>query len=126
MEEAPLLPEEFGSSRPWQLLLLSAKTDSALKSATVNLTNYLKQHPDLNLADVAYTLQSGRQAFDYRQTVVCRDIAEAIAKLENPKSVSSSEGIRKPLLLLCSPDLVPTMSTWLKNFIKLKPYFKNK
>ena len=37
--------------------MLSAKTSSALETATVNLTNHLKQHPDTNLADVAYTLK---------------------------------------------------------------------
>ncbi|WP_414582658.1 SDR family NAD(P)-dependent oxidoreductase [Scytonema sp. PCC 10023] len=84
LEEAPMLPES-SPFRSWQLLVLSAKTDFALKSATVNLADYLKQHPDLNLADVAYTLQCGRQVFEHRQTVVCRDIADAIAALEDPK-----------------------------------------
>ncbi|MHC0066349.1 FkbM family methyltransferase [Nostoc sp. UIC 10890] len=86
LEEAPILPES-SSSRPWQLLVLSAKTDSALKSATANLVDYLKQHPDLKLADVAHTLQCGRQAFEHRQTVVCHDIADAIAALQDPKRV---------------------------------------
>ncbi|WP_138505856.1 type I polyketide synthase [Nostoc sp. PA-18-2419] len=84
LEEAPTLPES-SPSRPWQLLVLSAKTDSALKSATVNLAEYLKQHPDLNLADIAYTLQCGRQVFEHRQTVVCQDIVNAIAALADPK-----------------------------------------
>ncbi len=89
LEEAPILPEST-PSRPWQLLVLSAKTDSALKKANVNLVTYLKQHPDLNLADVAYTLQCGRQAFEHRQIVVCRDVADAIVAFENPKRVLSS------------------------------------
>ncbi|MBW4477602.1 MAG: KR domain-containing protein [Tolypothrix brevis GSE-NOS-MK-07-07A] len=89
LEEAPILPEST-SSRPWQLLVLSAKTDSALKTASVNLVNHLKQYPDLNLADIAYTLQCGRQAFEHRQTVVCRDIADAIVAFENPKRVLSN------------------------------------
>ncbi|BAZ20907.1 beta-ketoacyl synthase [Kalymmatonema gypsitolerans NIES-4073] len=89
LEEAPNLPES-SSSRPWQLLVLSAKTDSALKSATANLVDHLKQHPDLNLADVAYTLQCGRQVFEHRRSVVCRDIASAIAAFEDPKQVPTS------------------------------------
>ncbi|MEH2262944.1 beta-ketoacyl synthase N-terminal-like domain-containing protein [Nostoc sp.] len=89
LEEASILAES-SPSRTWQLLVLSAKTDSALKSATVNLTNYLKQHPDLNLADVAYTLQCGRQVFEHRQTVVCQDITDAIAALEDPKRLLAS------------------------------------
>ena len=69
LEEAPSLSAS-GPSRPWQLLLLSAKTASALETATTNLANHLQQHPHLNLADVAYTLQVGRQAFPYRRVLV--------------------------------------------------------
>jgi FkbM family methyltransferase len=89
LEEAPTIPES-SPSRPWQLLVLSAKTELALKSAAINLTDYLKQHLDLNLADIAYTLQCGRQAFEHRRTVVCRDIADAIVAFENPKRVLSN------------------------------------
>ncbi|WP_026736230.1 acyltransferase domain-containing protein [Fischerella sp. PCC 9605] len=72
-------------SRPWQLLVLSAHTDSALKTATVNLVQYLRQHRDFNLADVAHTLQREQQAFEHRRMVVCRDIEDAIAALEDPR-----------------------------------------
>lgn len=101
LEEAPTLPES-GPSRTWQLLVLSAKTDSALKSATVNLADFLKQHPDLNVADVAYTLQCGRQAFEHRQTVVCQDIADAIAALEDPKRLLANiqETEERPLAFM--------------------------
>ncbi len=101
LEEAPTLPES-SPSRTWQLLVLSAKTDSALKSTTVNLADYLKQHPDLNLADVAYTLQCGRQVFEHRQTVVCQDMADAIAALEDPKRLLTSvqETKERPLAFM--------------------------
>jgi acyl transferase domain-containing protein/NADPH:quinone reductase-like Zn-dependent oxidoreductase len=78
LEEPPVLPET-DPSRHWQLLLLSAATATALESATENLAAYLKQQPDLNLSDVAYTLHAGRKAFEHRRAFVCRDRAEAIA-----------------------------------------------
>ncbi|MEG4589522.1 beta-ketoacyl synthase N-terminal-like domain-containing protein [Microcoleus sp. MOSTC5] len=81
LEEAPTV-EKPGESRPSQLLVLSAKTSSALDSATVNLSEYLKQHPDGNLADVAYTLQVGRRAFSHRRIVVCNDIEESVIALD--------------------------------------------
>ncbi|NEU75699.1 SDR family oxidoreductase, partial [Hassallia byssoidea VB512170] len=65
----------------YQLLVLSAKTVSALLSATTNLVKHLKQHPDLNLADVAYTLSVGRRAFDHRRMVVCQDVNDAVKVL---------------------------------------------
>ena len=43
-----------------QLLVVSAKTETALSTATDNLVNYLKENPDIDLANVAYTLQVGR------------------------------------------------------------------
>ncbi len=86
LEEAPTV-ESSGPSRPWQLLVLSAKTASALDAATVNLSDRLKQNPDLNLADVAYTLQVGRRVFDHRRAVVCKDIQDAAIALSDPKRV---------------------------------------
>lgn len=81
LEEAPAV-EPSGESRPWQLLVLSAKTDTALDMATTNLAAHLKQNLDLNLADVAYTLQVGRRAFMHRRMVVCRDRDDAVSLLE--------------------------------------------
>ncbi len=89
LEEAPVL-EPSSLSRPWQLLMLSAKTSSALETATANLTNYFQEHPNLNLADVAYTLQVGRRAFEHRRMVVCRDIQDAINALQEPRRVITS------------------------------------
>lgn len=101
LEEAPPI-QASTTSRPWQLLMLSAKTNSALETATVNLTEYLKQHPDLNLPDVAYTLQIGRREFDYRRTVVCQNIEDAIAALQDPKRVLSNieETSAKPVAFM--------------------------
>ena len=82
LEETPTQPPS-GKSRPWQLLLISAKTSSALETATANLAKHLKQHPTLNLADVVYTLQVGRRAFDYRRMIVCPTLDDAVKALES-------------------------------------------
>jgi len=89
LEEAPVV-EASSPSRPWQLLLLSCKTSSALETATTNLANYFREHPDLKLADAAYTLQVGRRTFDYRRAVVCGDIQDAVNALQDPKRVLTS------------------------------------
>ncbi|MDM8550514.1 amino acid adenylation domain-containing protein, partial [Desulfobacterales bacterium HSG2] len=88
LEESPEIGPS-GKSRPRQLILLSAKTLSALDTATLNLADHLKQHPELNLADAAYTLQKGRKAFPYRRISVCQDIedAESILRNSDPKQV---------------------------------------
>jgi acyl transferase domain-containing protein len=91
VEEAPeAAKEDAKSGRPFQLLLLSAKTAEALDAASANLSSHLKRHPEINLADAAYTLQVGRKPFEERLAVVCRDAREAAEALDadDPKRVS--------------------------------------
>ena len=85
VEEAPL-PRPADAGRPYQLLLLSARTESALKQQRQNLIEYLSQAPEANLADVAYTLQVGRHRFEQRLMLVCRDQAQAITDLARAES----------------------------------------
>src|SRR5205807_2566999 len=54
LEEAPARAS-VGTSRPWHLLVFSAKTNNALATMTANLAAHLEQHPELSLPDVAYT-----------------------------------------------------------------------
>ncbi len=82
LEEAPER-KPAQPSRSCHLLLLSAKTESALRRAEVNLATHLREHPEQSLADITYTLQVGRSAFRYRRIVICHNHAEAIAALEN-------------------------------------------
>lgn len=91
LEEAPSA-EPSTPSRAWQLLMLSARTKAALETATTNLAEHLKQHPGLNLADVAYTLQLGRKAMKYRRMAVCYDQDDALNVLQtrDPKRVATS------------------------------------
>jgi amino acid adenylation domain-containing protein len=96
LEEAPQT-EPSGPSRPWQLLVLSAKTPDALERATQNLSEHLKTIAAHNegsqqlseLADAAFTLQTGRSEFAHRRVTACADAAEGAAALEakDPKRV---------------------------------------
>ena len=105
LEEGPVRAAS-GPSRPWKLLLLSAKTSTALDSESTNLVNHLKEHPHLNLADVAYTLQIGRKAFNHRRMVVCQDINDLVTTLETPGSkrviTSSQEPINQDVVFMFS------------------------
>jgi acyl transferase domain-containing protein len=81
VEEAPARAES-GDSRPWQLLTLSAHTATALEAATARLAAHLRRHPDLPLADVAFTLHLGRKAHEHRRALVARDVEDALAALD--------------------------------------------
>ncbi len=95
LEEAPKLKPPAETNRTRYLLMLSAKTNVALEVVTDNLARHLKQNPDLDLADVAYTLQVGRKAFDYRRVLMCRDLKDAAVALEtrNPQQLYTSNQI---------------------------------
>lgn len=83
LEEAPSLKQSLQSKRPWQLISISAKTPTALGKMTENLAEYIAKNPDLNLADIAYTLHVGRRSFNNRRIIVCKNIADLSEKLLN-------------------------------------------
>ncbi|HBL25588.1 MAG TPA: non-ribosomal peptide synthetase, partial [Acidobacteria bacterium] len=82
LEEAPPAAPS-ASSRRRQILLLSARTPAALDEATGNLADFLAGHPEANLADVAWTLQVGRKAFEHRRALVCESVEDAVAVLRD-------------------------------------------
>lgn len=90
LEEAPVR-ETSAAGRPRQLLVLSAKTPTALETATANLIEHLRTNKQIELADVAFTLQVGRRGFEYRRSVVCRDEEDAADALErlDPRRIST-------------------------------------
>ncbi len=88
LEEAPVFGQgSRGAS--YQLLVVSAKTANALEEATANLITHLKQHPELNLGDIAYTLSSGRRGFNHRRMLICCELEDAVKALSSlePKQV---------------------------------------
>ncbi|MBZ5490381.1 MAG: non-ribosomal peptide synthase/polyketide synthase [Acidobacteriia bacterium] len=99
LEEAPT-DDAVSACRPWQLVLLSAKTATALESAVENLEAYLRKNQSAHLADVAHTLQVGRATFAHRCLVVAESTAEATERFKTrhtkplPASVVSHEGLR--------------------------------
>ncbi len=82
--EVPPPVRASGASRPYQLLSLSARTESALEEATQNLAQHFAENPSTCLGDAAYTLHIGRNPLDFRRVAVCRDVADAAKKLVSP------------------------------------------
>jgi acyl transferase domain-containing protein len=69
VEEAPE-PAPPAPSRAAQLLVLTARTESALNLRTQHLAEFL-QRRQCDTADAAYTLAVGRKSFGHRTAVVC-------------------------------------------------------
>lgn len=88
LEEAPI-PEGVEEEVSWQVVVLSARTPTALQAATKNLAHWLQQNPSHPLNDIAYTLQTGRKAFDYRHALVGQSSAEILQGLDTSTDVPS-------------------------------------
>ncbi|MGB3298649.1 MAG: type I polyketide synthase, partial [Phormidesmis sp.] len=97
VEEAPeRLADPAVEVSSLQLIMLSAKTPTALNKSAQNLADYLQRHPEIPLADVAYTLQVGRRSFAHRWFCLCQTTGDAIAQLQQTnggliEATSSSE-----------------------------------
>ena len=105
LEQAPETAKSSPSNQ-WQLLNLSARTSNALDRITANLADYLSNHDDLELADVAFTLQTGRKDFNHRRTVICKDIPDAIDVLRrnDSKRITTSyfESVNRDIVFMFS------------------------
>ncbi len=66
VEEPPPVPVA-GPTRPWQVIPVSARTPAARDAAAAAVSGVVS---DVDLADAAYTLQTGRQEFEYRAAAV--------------------------------------------------------
>jgi acyl transferase domain-containing protein/SAM-dependent methyltransferase/acyl carrier protein len=80
LEEAPAAPVEPADAMP-QLIVLSAKNPERLQAAAEKLAAWFEEHGRAphrpSLADIAWTLQIGREEMDTRVAFVARDYEEA-------------------------------------------------
>lgn len=85
LEEAPER-EESSESRDWQMLLLSAKTESALKQKKINLLEHIESEKNISLPDISYTLALGHETHDYREVCIAKSKDEIISILSDSDS----------------------------------------
>ncbi|HKV08487.1 MAG TPA: beta-ketoacyl synthase N-terminal-like domain-containing protein, partial [Thermoanaerobaculia bacterium] len=90
LEEAPPRgPAARG--REWQILPLSARSEAALDEVRARLAGHLRESPDEDLADAAWTLQAGRRRFEHRAVALGRNAEEAVRALETELLTGSGE-----------------------------------
>lgn len=94
LEEAPQVSPS-GASKAINTVILSAKTLTALQTMKQNLLNHVRKNPQLNLSDLAYTLQLGRHNFEYRFTATVSTLEELISKLDGSDLKYSGETNQK-------------------------------
>ncbi len=83
---------------------LSAKTDTALAQLAGNLADHIEADPELTLAEIARTLQTGRTEFFHRRAYLCSNREIAISALRNFEPKRTYAGIAtKPRIVLMFP-----------------------
>ncbi|TCO45315.1 type I polyketide synthase [Actinocrispum wychmicini] len=85
LQEAPAPDIRPTSARPAHQLQVSAATREALSEVAERIAGHFDRHPDIDLADVAYTLTNGRAAHPHRAFVVAADAEAAAEALRDRK-----------------------------------------
>jgi len=94
VEQPPATATAPASPRDQHVLVLSARSPEALDAMSTRLADYLGANPDLDIADVAATLLSGRTRHPHVRAVVCQDVNEAVLGLQQRDRLHVFEGRR--------------------------------
>ncbi|MEP0930312.1 MULTISPECIES: type I polyketide synthase [Cyanophyceae] len=86
------MPMPTRSARPLHVLTLSAKTEPALHDLAAAYQDFFAVQPEVNLADVCFTANTGRSHFDHRLAVVAESVAQMQARLKGFVQGDSPEG----------------------------------
>lgn len=103
LEEAPKI-QQVDEVEGKKLVLLSARTSTALLQIIKNTLEFVLENPDVRISDIAYTTQVGRKAFPYRKSYLVETRDQLIdllrretnseAVFENEEAIDLSSNIR--------------------------------
>jgi hypothetical protein len=119
---APLTGKPYATP---QLLFLTARTGPALVELARKYEQFLSEKPELDLADVCYSANTGRAHFEHRLAAVAEDLPEA----REPDDIFVAELTRRfngmSPLILQDPELMklllPTLRADITALGHLKP-----
>ncbi len=94
IEEAPLRIESEASQRDFAVLPLSARDEAGLQRRAADLAAALGAWRDADLADIGWTLATGRRDMPVRGAVVARTIAEAQERLRGLRGRASTDAAK--------------------------------
>lgn len=81
LEEAPTVDRAVQPGPYQNVVVLSAKSQQALTDAKNKLADFLRSNEDISMADLAFSLNVGRQKYDYRSFFTAQHTAGLIEAL---------------------------------------------
>lgn len=94
LEEAPAVVRVATTDeRTAHVLLLTARNEAALRQYAGRFARYFAEHPEVNLADVCFTANTGRKVFDQRVSIVgatAQDFIAQLATIEKNEACASA------------------------------------
>lgn len=98
LEEAPDRLPSDASDWPFQILTVTGRSKPAVEANAKRLATHLRAHPEQSLADVAFTLETGRRKFEHRRVLVAESHAQAADLLEtlDPRRVFAHSALDGP------------------------------
>ncbi|MDO9235278.1 MAG: type I polyketide synthase [Aquabacterium sp.] len=94
LEEAPEQdPKPANAQRGAHVLTLSAKTDKAFKAQLARFVDFAEANPEVDLASLCYSVNTGRNHFGYRKAFISASVAELKLELESAIAESIPEPV---------------------------------
>ncbi|WPU91008.1 amino acid adenylation domain-containing protein [Mucilaginibacter sabulilitoris] len=81
LEEFEPEPIAVGIDKSLKLITWSAKTENSLNNYARKLSDHIARHKDIELNDVAYTLQTTREDFNFRKFIIADSNDDLLVKL---------------------------------------------
>lgn len=95
LEDYPEQQKISGPSKPLQLLMWSAKSENSLRGYQKKMGNFLKEKPNLSLADVAFSLNKTRDSFIHRSFLLSSNNVDASRELLSEANRSTRSSVLK-------------------------------
>ena len=102
VEDAPASPIEKRrpDTRHSHVVVVSAKTQTALQSNICSLARFLQASPDVALPDLAYTTTARRAHYNFRVSYVAQNVAELSKTLEHDTAHTPVQARGPPKIIL--------------------------
>src|SRR5690606_9154836 len=95
LEEFEQNPLKSSTGRPFELITWSAKSEESRENYAVKLKGFLHSHDDVQIADLAYTLQTGRANFNHRRFTIAASKKDLVSKLESSFAPSEVKTLKE-------------------------------